>query len=81
MPTVLRIDGLRFVIFLDDHQPEHVHVIGSDSEAVIWLHCPEGPPELRKSYRFKAAKLRRIMAIVEDNVMPLCAEWRRIHGS
>ena len=47
MPTVLRFDGLRVVIYPDDHRPAHVHVIGAGGEAVFILNCPEGPPELR----------------------------------
>ncbi len=35
MPTVKRIDGLRVVIYPNDHRPAHVHVIGGDSEAVL----------------------------------------------
>ena len=34
MVTVLRIDGLRIVIYVNDHQPAHVHVFG-DGEAKI----------------------------------------------
>lgn len=52
MPTVLRFDGLRAVIYPNDHRPAHVHVIGKGGEAVFILHCPNGPPELRESYRF-----------------------------
>lgn len=51
MPTVLRMGDLRVVIYPNDHRPAHVHVIGSDGEAVFNLHCPEGPPELRESFR------------------------------
>jgi hypothetical protein len=46
MPTVLRFDGLRVVIYPNDHSPEHVHVIGADREAVFELHCPDGPVTL-----------------------------------
>ncbi len=50
MPTVKRIDGSRVVIYPNDHRPAHVHVIGSDSEAVFDLHCPFGPAEVRENY-------------------------------
>ena len=52
MPTVLCFDGLRVVIYPNDHRPAHVHVIGGGCEAVFDLHCPEGPPELRENYGF-----------------------------
>ncbi|MCY4396412.1 MAG: DUF4160 domain-containing protein [Rhodospirillaceae bacterium] len=38
MPTVLRLDGLRVVIYPNDHRPAHVHVVGGDGEAVFDLH-------------------------------------------
>ena len=41
MVTVLRAQGLRVVIFLNDHHPAHVHVFG-DGEAKINLSGPDG---------------------------------------
>ena len=35
MPTLLRINGFRVVIYTADHVPMHVHVISADGEAVI----------------------------------------------
>src|SRR3546814_13527668 len=57
MPTVLRIDGLRVVIYPNDHRPAHVHVKGADGEAVFILHCTDGPPALRESYGFNLPAL------------------------
>jgi Domain of unknown function (DUF4160) len=53
MPVVLRFDGLRVVIYPNDHRPAHVHVIGAQGEAVFVLNCPDGPPELRESFGFR----------------------------
>jgi len=46
MVTVHRARGLRFVIFVDDHEPAHVHVFG-DGQAKIDLIGAEGA---RRSY-------------------------------
>ena len=81
MPTVLRFDGRRVVIYPTDHRPAHVHVIGPDGEAVFFLNCPAGPPELRESYRFGRAEVNRIRDRLAGRVAALCEEWRRIHGS
>ena len=62
MPTILRLDGLRVVIYPNDHAPEHVHVIGADREAVFQLHCPDGPVTLRESYGFTRREMRTVMA-------------------
>ena len=37
MPTVHRSNGLRFVIFTNDHTPAHVHAMSADGEAKIEL--------------------------------------------
>ncbi len=79
MPTILRIGGLRVVIYTNDHRPAHVHVIGA-GEAVFILHCPNGPPELRGSWGFSKAEVVRIEAAIAPNLAALCNVWRAIHG-
>ncbi|WNJ89927.1 DUF4160 domain-containing protein [Bosea sp. 685] len=80
MPTVLRFDGLRVVIYPNDHRPSHVHVRGADGEAVFFLHCPDGPPELRESYGFKRTDLGRIAYRIAAALAELCTEWSKHHG-
>ncbi len=80
MATVLRISGLRVVIYPNDHRPAHVHVIGSDHEAVFNLHCPDGTPELRENYGFSQRELGKIANEVAANLAQLCKSWRSIHG-
>jgi hypothetical protein len=80
MPTVLRFDGLRVVIYPNDHRPAHVHVKGSGGEAVFILNCPDGPPELRESYGFKLQDVRRIEQALTPKLIELCVEWSRHHG-
>jgi hypothetical protein len=48
MPTILRFNGLRVVVYPNDHRPAHVHVIGAGCEAVFNLNCPDGRLELRE---------------------------------
>ena len=45
MVTVLRAEGLRLMIFVNDHLPVHVHVFG-DGEAKIDLLGADGTPVL-----------------------------------
>ncbi|MGH8227256.1 MAG: DUF4160 domain-containing protein [Steroidobacteraceae bacterium] len=81
VPTILRLDGLRVVVYPSDHTPEHVHVLGPDVEAVLELNCPAGPVTLRESFGFSARRLRDLMAELEARLPMLCSEWERIHGS
>jgi hypothetical protein len=81
MPTVLRFDGLRVVIYPNDHRPSHVHVIGPNKEAVFNLNCPYGPVELRENYRFSTRELGRINGVLTECLKRLCRAWENIHGN
>ncbi len=80
MPTVHRFDGLRVVIYPNDHRPAHVHVMGKGCEAVFKLNAPEGPPELRENYGFVASELAAIKRELAHHWKGLYAQWRAIHG-
>lgn len=79
MPTILRLDGVRVVIYPNDHSPPHVHVIGTGCEAVFELRCPHGPVALRESYGFTTRRLRRVADQLNVFLQMLCAEWEHIH--
>lgn len=80
MPTILRIDGLRVIIYPNDHQPPHVHIMGADQEAIFNLECADGQVSLRGSRGFSTAELNRLASILTDKLSILCMEWERIHG-
>jgi hypothetical protein len=80
MPTVLRVAGLRIVIYFADHRPAHVHVVGRGGEAVFDLNCPKGPPALREVYGLSRADVGRIRTIVAGELSALYAAWEAIHG-
>ncbi|MCG5495366.1 MULTISPECIES: DUF4160 domain-containing protein [Ectothiorhodospira] len=80
MPTVLRFDGLRVVIYPADHRPAHVHVIGSQGEAVFVLGCSGGYTELRENHGFPGHEVRRISKVLDQHKEALCGQWRQIHG-
>jgi DNA-binding MarR family transcriptional regulator len=81
MPTVLRFDGLRVVVYPNDHRPAHVHVIGRGHEAVFNLNCLSGPVELRENYGFSKRDLRQIEQVLTSNLALICEEWGNIHGN
>ena len=80
VPTVLRFEGLRVVIYPNDHRPAHVHVIGRGCEAVFNLNCPAGPVELRENYGFSRRQIARIEATLANHLTELCQAWENIHG-
>ena len=80
MPTVHRLNGLRVVIYPNDHRSAHVHVIGAGKEAVFNLNCPAGPPELRISYGFGQREVNGVGESIAEELPMLCEEWTKIHG-
>ena len=74
-----RASGLRVVIYVDDHEPAHVHVIG-DGEAKIELSGPDDAPRLVWNKGMKHAEVRRALAIVKEQRDELLARWSDIHG-
>jgi hypothetical protein len=81
MPTVLRFEGLRVVIYPNDHRPAHVHVMGRGCEAVFVLNNPVGSEKLRENYGFSRRELRQIVKVLTDHRTELSAAWESIHGN
>jgi NCAIR mutase (PurE)-related protein len=79
MVTIYRAQGLRVVIFTDDHEPAHVHVFG-DGHAKINLIGRDGGPELVWAEGMKRNEVRRAMQIVTEEQVAFLARWREIHG-
>jgi len=79
MVTVVRADGLRVVIYVNDHLPAHVHVFG-DGEAKINLLGPGGTPDLVWADRMTRVDVRRALRLVVGQQAVLLQHWERIHG-
>lgn len=78
MATVHRAHGFRFVIFPNDHDPPHVHVLGQGGEAKIILEGAGGI-ELDWVVGIGRGDLRRVMLETSRERKHLIAMWRRIH--
>jgi hypothetical protein len=79
MVTVLRADGLRVVIYVNDHLPAHVHVFGG-GEAKINLIWTQGGPDLVWADNMTRSEVRRSMRIVAEQRAFLLQRWEDIHG-
>ena len=80
VPTVLRLPGLRVVVYPNDHRPAHVHVIGNGHEAIYELNRPDGPVSLRENFGFAQHELTSIQKALSAHVQQLCKAWEGIHG-
>lgn len=76
MPTVLRVEGLRFVVYPNDHPPAHIHVIGPGWVVVVNLIGLE----LREAIGCNEAETRRVLRLVAAHRAALLEAWRRWHG-
>jgi hypothetical protein len=79
MVTVYRAHGLRIVIFVDDHQPAHVHVFG-DGEAKFNLAGEGGEPDLIFAIGMTRGDIRSAIRIVKEQQAYLLKRWSEIHG-
>jgi Domain of unknown function (DUF4160) len=78
--AVHRQDGFRLVIYLDDHEPPHVHVYASGAEAKIGLLAQDGRPYVIRAFAMRAGDLRKAVQLVSEQQAMLVAKWREIHG-
>ena len=72
MPTVLKVGPYRFFFYsADGSEPTHVHVQRDDLVAKFWLQ----PVRLDDSGGFARVEIRRLQAMVEDEVETLLGFW------
>ena len=76
---VHRAFGYRFVIYSNDHEPAHVHVLGKGCEAKVQSDGPAGLA-LIWQVGFAANDLRRVMDETMRERARLLLRWREIHG-
>jgi hypothetical protein len=71
-------------MFVNDHSPPHVHVVGQGGEAKILLQADEGRAVGGVSIAWSAGigtdDLRQLLQEARRERLVLLAEWRRLHG-
>ena len=77
MPTILILFGLKFRIYVRDHEPVHVHVLSQDGEAKFQV-CDEIRLMVNKGMKPKDIKLAE--SIIEENKELIITEWVKIYG-
>ena len=83
MPTIIRQDGFRIVIYPNDHLPAHVHVIKGDGEVRIDLGSEEPliPPSLISVMgKISDRDVAKALFIVKEHQQQLLAKWSEIHA-
>ena len=77
MPEVLRIFGMRFFFFANEHLPIHIHVENANGRAKFQVY-----PfiKLLKNNGLKTSDLKLAEAIVEENKVLIIKAWEAFHG-
>lgn len=80
MPTLLRLGNLRVVIYPNDHDPPHVHLIGPDCHAKIRLGTAKTRPSLISNDGVSAHQLGRALLAIDEQCALLRKAWRELNG-
>jgi uncharacterized protein DUF4160 len=76
MVRVLESAGFVVHIWLNDHEPAHVHVYRAEGLVIVEIRTLR----VRASYDMKPGDLRRAQDLVWANRLLLLRRWREIHG-
>jgi len=81
MPVIVRENGWRIWIYLNDHAPPHVHARRPDGGEVK-VSLPIGGRELEfiEAKGLLPGKALEGVCLVQMHVEVLVAAWERIHG-
>ncbi|TSE26823.1 hypothetical protein Tsedi_00532 [Tepidimonas sediminis] len=74
----IRHGSLRLVVYPNDHEPPHAHVIGAGWEVRVALSCPPGL--LTVAGRPKAGEGADALLAVEARLSELRQLWSELHG-
>lgn len=80
MPTIVRFRGLRVVIYVNDHWPAHVHVLGADRATKIELGREGDYPRVVVNEGLSRRELAQALALIHRHGQLLRQRWRQIHG-
>ncbi len=80
MPTILRVRGLRVVIYMNDHRPPHVHILGQRREAKVALGAEGERPSVVYNEGLSRGELADALVEIDRNRGLLMQRWREIHG-
>lgn len=77
MPTILILFGLKFRIYVRDHEPVHVHVLSQDGEAKFRIG---DEIRLMANKGMKPKDIKLAESIIEENKELIVTEWVKIYG-
>jgi Domain of unknown function (DUF4160) len=82
MPTVIKQDGFRVVIYPNDHIPSHVHVYKGGGEVRINLGIVEpltSPSLMSVIGEISDRDIAKALSLVKKHQVELLSKWSEIH--
>jgi hypothetical protein len=77
MPTIFNEAGFRFMIYVHDHAPAHIHVLGHGGVVELLIE----PLSLRAVRgNLTDAQVRKVVQIAASRQGELLQAWREHHG-
>lgn len=76
MPTIIKQDGFRIIIWTNDHLPAHVHVFKNDAEIKIELVEPR---VFSVEGKIGNKDLAKALSLVVEHQVELLEKWKEIH--
>jgi len=76
-PTIFRAKGLRFFFFSLEEERRHVHVLGAEGEAKIWI---EPQIEVATVQRLSKKTVAFVLKQVEEREDEIREAWNRHFG-
>lgn len=78
MPELFRLYGFLFMFFSHEHEPMHVHVIGSDGEAKFSWDGNQFV--LERARNLKTNDLKKIKRAIASNSDIIVKRWNELFG-
>lgn len=75
MPELLRLFGLRFLFYSNDHEPMHIHVVKGKGNIAEHAKFNLSPVELVENSGLSASELKLAEGIIEDNADLFIERW------
>lgn len=73
----IRFNGLRLVVYANDHPPPHTHVLGAGWEIRIELSMP--PALMTIVGKPKMSEITAALMAVDENLKQLRIHWSNLH--
>lgn len=80
MSTILNLNGFRFIIWLNDHAPPHIHVFKGGGEAKIAIGDNAKSPWLMIVNGLTKQDARQALIITATHQHVFVTAWEKIHG-